>query len=161
MAAPKRAQKAKPAHPLMLNGKDWDREKTMAHICDQLATSSRGLGKILASGYEGLRMPTYTAVMEWLQEEPALAERYARAKEAQADFMADEITEIADEMPPLDGDGKRMDSAHVSWQKNRIDARKWAAAKLRPKKYGDKLELGGSVGVRHEDALAALDDGDQ
>jgi hypothetical protein len=30
----------------------------------------------------------------------------------------------------------------VSYQKQRIEARKWIAMKLKPKKYGDKLALG-------------------
>jgi hypothetical protein len=33
----------------------------------------------------------------------------------------------------------KLDSSYIQWQKNRIDARKWTAAKLRPKKYGDRI----------------------
>jgi hypothetical protein len=42
--------------------------------------------------------------------------------------MADEIVEIADNATPQD--------AHVARLK--VDARKWVAAKLLPKKYGDR-----------------------
>jgi hypothetical protein len=37
----------------------------------------------------------------------------------------------------------RLDSAFLAWQKNRIDARKWTAMKLKPKKYGEKLTHAG------------------
>jgi len=70
------------------------------------------------------------------------AEIYARAREDQADTLADEIHAISDELPQqiVDDKGKtRYDSAYVQWQKNRVDARKWVAAKLKPKKYSDRI----------------------
>ena len=39
----------------------------------------------------------------------------------------------------------KLDNAFLQWQKNRIDARKWTAMKLKPKKYGDKLALAGDA----------------
>ncbi|MBU2052465.1 hypothetical protein KKH13_04650, partial [Patescibacteria group bacterium] len=55
--------------------------------------------------------------------------RYARARDEQADTLADEITYIADTEP--DANKARV----------RVDARKWVAAKLKPKKYGDHQSL--------------------
>lgn len=74
-------------------------------------------------------MPAISTVMKWLHQNPDFAEQYARAREAQQDTYADEITFIADTEP----DPQR---ARV-----RIDARKWHASKLSPKKYGDKVDL--------------------
>ena len=54
--------------------------------------------------------------------------------------------EIADEMPPMDANG-RTDSGWVQWQRNRIDTRKWIAAKLKPKKYGDKVDVNHGGGI--------------
>ena len=57
--------------------------------------------------------------------------------------MADEIVDIADQLPYqiTDKDGNiRIDSAYVQWQRNRIDARKWVASKLKATKYGDVLK---------------------
>ena len=62
-----------------------------------------------------------------------LLERYAHAREQQADFYADEIIEIADNCPPETGE--------VAKAKLKIDARKWKAARLAPKKYSEKAEL--------------------
>ena len=58
----------------------------------------------------------------------------------------------------------KIDSGYVNYQRQRIDARKWTAMKLKPKKYGDKLELGGDpnnplkfeVKVEAEQNLAEL-----
>ena len=40
----------------------------------------------------------------------------------------------------------KLDGAFLQWQKNRIDARKWTAMKLKPKKYGDRLGVEGVEG---------------
>jgi hypothetical protein len=33
----------------------------------------------------------------------------------------------------------------VSWQRNRVDTRKWVASKLKPKKFGDRTTLAGDA----------------
>ena len=98
-------------------------------------------------------MPNQSTVYEWLLKHPDFAEKYTRAREEQADTLADEIIAIADETPetqPIyDKQGNiidlRVDSGYVAYQKQRIEARKWTAMKLKPKKYGDKLELSGNA----------------
>lgn len=124
----------------------YNREAVMDLICTQLATSSHGLAHILRSNPD---LPTYSVITDWLAEDDDLASKYARAKADQADFLADELTQIADETPPMDGDGKRMDSTFVAWQRNRIDVRKWAASKLKPKKYGDRtaVDVAGNINL--------------
>ena len=97
-------------------------------------------------------MPDRSTIYDWLLRHPEFADQYARAREEQADTLADEIIAIADEQPEIIAvtDKKtgaliehKLDGAFLQWQKNRIDARKWTAMKLKPKKYGDKLALGG------------------
>ena len=97
-------------------------------------------------------MPDRTTIYDWLLKNAEFAHQYARAREEQADTLADEIIAIADEQPEIIAvTDKRtgaliehkLDGAFLQWQKNRIEARKWTAMKLRPKKYGDKLELAG------------------
>jgi hypothetical protein len=118
-------------------------------------------------------MPSQSVVYLWLQQKPDFLEQYTRAREEQADTLADEIVDIADERPEVNelidkktGEVLSIDlsSSYIAWQKNRIEARKWTAMKLRPKKYGDKLELGGDpnnplkfeVKVEAEQNLAEL-----
>jgi hypothetical protein len=64
----------------------------------------------------------------------SFSREYARAKEQQAEYMEEEIISLADEAEP-DRYGR------IEKDKLRVDARKWCAAKLKPKKYGDKPEL--------------------
>ena len=98
-------------------------------------------------------MPSKFVILTWLQKHQEFAAQYARAKEAAADRMAEDIVAIADEPVPLLDNGA-MDSAAVQRNRLRVDARKWVAAKLKPKKYGDasllKLEGGDGGPVRIE-----------
>ncbi len=101
-------------------------------ICAELANGA-GLRDIC----EPAGMPAPSTIYRWLSEFPEFQERYARARERQADTYADEIVGISDNE---NGDPQR--------DRLRIDARKWVASKLRPKKYGERVlnELTGSDG---------------
>ena len=79
-------------------------------------------------------VPDRHTINRWLNEDSGnvLCLQYARARDAQADLYADEIIAIADTEPD------------PSKARNRVDARKWVASKLKPKRYGDKLALGGA-----------------
>ena len=150
---PKAVKQPIPAHPMMLDGKDWNRTRVMDHVCNQLATTSRGIGNILKAGCDGNTLPQYSTFMYWLDADKELLDRYTRGKEAQADFMADEILDIADdgtndwmERAGKDGEnaGYQINGEHVQRSRLRIESRKWLAAKLKPKKYGEKIQHGGA-----------------
>lgn len=110
-----------------------------------------GEGESLRSICRDEGMPDKSTIFDWLRKYPEFADQYARAREDQADTLADEIIAIADETPEItpvyNKDGEvvdiKLDNAYISWQKNRIDARKWTAMKLKPKKYGDKVTHSG------------------
>lgn len=85
-------------------------------------------------------LPGLTTVYRWLESDESFRNKYARAREEQADTLADEIVRIADEAPPPDAETGKIDNAWVQWQRNRVEARKWTASKLKPKKYGEKTE---------------------
>jgi hypothetical protein len=96
-------------------------------------------GKSLVAVLKGSGMPTYNTVLRWLADERYADFRgmYARAREMQADYLADQIVDIADTATGKD------DAQAV---KVRCDARKWVASKLRPRKYGDRLGIEGADG---------------
>ena len=122
-------------------------QKTADLICMMLS-EGMSLRQILKADKTGA-LPAQSTIYEWLLRYPLFAEQYARAREEQADTNADEILDIADEMPPeyTDKDGRTsLDQTYIAWQKNRIEARKWTAAKLRPKKYGDRMAVEGVEG---------------
>jgi terminase small subunit len=78
-------------------------------------------------------MPARGTVYQWLSENIEFQDQYTRARVEQADYFAEEIVEIADSV--------EADSAAVAKARLQVDARKWAASKLAPKKYGEKTEL--------------------
>ena len=92
-------------------------------------------------------MPSAVTVHKWVLDLPTFAKQYARARSIQADVLAEQCMDIADESPALifkDVQGAEVisiDSAAVNHQRLRIDARKWFASKVAPKKYGDKLDV--------------------
>jgi len=103
-------------------------------ICSKIA-GGKSLRSICSVG----KIPSIETVRRWLssREKADFCAQYMRAREEQADYYADEIIEIAD----TEGDSNK---ARV-----RIDARKWVASKLKPKKYGDKqhLEVSGELAI--------------
>ena len=118
-------------------------QETADHICAQLA-SGMPLTKICAA--DG--MPDVATVYRWLVANATFRETYARAREDQADTLADQIIEIADDGKHDDIDGE-LCADNIQRSRLRVDARKFIAAKLKPKKYGDlvKHEHGGADGA--------------
>jgi len=95
-------------------------------------------------------MPNVATVYRWLQKLEDFRNMYARAKEDQADTLADEIQDIADEKPMMtvvtdDESIEKLDPVGINRNRLRIDARKWIAAKLKPRKYGDRQILAGDA----------------
>lgn len=93
-------------------------------------------------------MPDKMTVLRWLLVHDAFRSQYARARELQADVLFEDALEIADNgtndwMSQNDPDnpGYRMNGEHVQRSRLRVDTRKWAASKLAPKKYADKLDI--------------------
>ena len=92
--------------------------------------AGEGIVTMLAPGRDDF-LPSETTFYKRLTEDGEFAERYARAREAQAHRETEEIKTIADTATAEDYNVARL----------RIDARKWRASKLAPKVYGDKVEM--------------------
>lgn len=112
-------------------------------ICEQLA-----LGYSMRTVCKAEEMPCPATVFSWLRKYPEFLEQYTRAKEEATDALADEITDIADDgsndWMEINKGGYKMtvlDREHVDRSKLRIETRKWIMAKMKPKKYGDKVDV--------------------
>jgi hypothetical protein len=88
----------------------------------------------------------YTSVSDWIYNNPERSVMYARAREERAEVLADEIVSIADETEVVSVVDKqtgavelKLDATAVARNRLRVDARKWAASKLKPRVYGDKV----------------------
>lgn len=122
-----RTQRDKP------NGRPSDyTPEIAAQICDMI---SEGLSlRLICSDST---MPDKSTVFRWLGAHESFRDQYAFARELQAELNAEEIVDISDNK---EGDVQR--------DRLRVDARKWVASKLLPKKYGDRVtqELTGKDG---------------
>lgn len=93
-------------------------------VCDRISN-----GESLRKVCRDPAMPGLTTIQEWVEKYPEFAAQYEKACQCRADFLADELEEIADNAEP----------ENVQVAKLRVDVRKWAASKLRPKRYGDSM----------------------
>ena len=101
-------------------------------------------GKSLKSYCKQEGTPNISTVYRWIIKHADFRDTYAQARKDQADTLADEIIDIADNSG---NDKKTIDGVEVVNHENiqrdrlRVDARKWTASKLKPKKYSDKIDL--------------------
>lgn len=116
-------------------------------ICAELAE-----GRSLRSVCKDESMPCVKTVFNWFRAYPDFLQQYEKAKEECADALAEEILDIADDgvndwMEKRNADGEvigwTINGEHVQRSRLRVDSRKWIASKLKPKKYGDKVAVGG------------------
>lgn len=130
-------------------------------ICLRLAN-----GESLRKLCQDDKMPDKATVLRWLadKEKAEFRDQYAHARELQADKLFDEAIEIADDASgdwvEADDGKKVLDHEHVQRSRLRVDTRKWAAGKLAPKRYGDKLQHTGDGGgpIRVAPDLSNLSD---
>lgn len=122
-------------------------QETADAICERLAD-----GESLRAICADEDMPNKATVFRWLGAFPAFSDQYARSREEQAETLADDIVSISDEAGTrsiVNDEGDEVlvafDATAVARNRLRIDARKWVASKLKPKKYGDKVEVSGHV----------------
>ena len=104
-------------------------------ICERIS-SGESLRKICKDD----KMPAMVNVWRWLNNNEELSIQYARAREQQAETFVDEILAICDEVLPTGFDGK-IDPSVVNQARLKIDARKWVASKLKPKRFGEASVL--------------------
>jgi hypothetical protein len=98
-------------------------EEIASLILDRLAD-----GESLRAICQDEGMPDRASVRRWIIADESFRSQYARARGEQGDHYADEIVAISDNTDE-DANSRRV----------RIDARKWAAGKLRPDVYGEKI----------------------
>jgi hypothetical protein len=104
-------------------------------LCEQISE-----GKSLSTAIKAEGMPSYQLVMLMLRNNPEFRTMYEKAVESRADRLAEEIIELADQEMP-DGLEGPMASAWVQQKRMQVDARKWVASKLKPKTYGDRIDV--------------------
>lgn len=93
--------------------------------------------------------PARSTVLSWvLDDTDGFSAKYARARVIQAHSLVDDLNDIADdgtndwmERNSPGSPGWVANGEHIQRSRLRYDARKWAASKILPKTYGDKLDV--------------------
>lgn len=128
-------------------------------ICELISN-----GKSLSEICRADDMPSRETVYAWKAANQAFSDRYARAVEDRAEHLAEEILAIADDdegdygfKETKDGDGESAKPCilpdNIQRARLRVDARKWIASKLFPKKWGDSMRHEGEIVVSIADKL--------
>lgn len=104
-------------------------------ICRAIASTDKGLRRLFI---EYPDFPDVETIFDWMVKYPEFNKQYARAKRLQADFLIDQGLQQVDE---ADSSEAFQGAANVAKAKNQWEARRWLAGKLRPKKYGDKIDI--------------------
>lgn len=135
--------KATPKRVPKPNGRPstFDEAKAKA-ICDMIVD-----GTSLRSACASVGLPPST-FLRWCDDHPELGEQYAKHRRLQAELLAAELLEIADDKSNdviVTEDGRKIaNTEFISRSRLRVDTRKWILSKMLPKVYGDKLAIGGA-----------------
>lgn len=113
-------------------------ETLAAEICRRLAD-----GELLCDICRPARMPSRDTVRRWQNEQVLFRDRYAIARDQQADALAEEAIRIA----------RNADADTVAVCRLQIDTIKWLIAKIAPRRYGDKLLPDATLKVSIGDAI--------
>lgn len=87
-------------------------------------------------------MPSAATIFKWMRDNPEFLKQYEQAKVNSADAHLETIEELGDlaieEAKTVD---PKSSNAVVSAYKLKADNLKWYMSKLKPKKYGEKLDV--------------------
>jgi len=116
-------------------------EELAQKICRVVATHALGLNRLCALFPW---MPHKDTINEWRWSNSSFSDLYTKAKIAQAELMAEDCVDIADDTSQDVTYNKNGDEVcnteFVNRSRLRVDTRKWLAAKLLPKIYGDMMK---------------------
>lgn len=135
-----------------IGGQPTKYTKAMAdRICELISTHPDGLPTIIRNNPD---LPDRQTIYNWLQRHPEFFDSYMRAKEQQAHLLADEMLEVAKDVPTLeDKDGnERIDSGMLGRAKLHMDALRWSAGVLAPKFYKENKNETSNKDI-HEDVV--------
>lgn len=116
-------------------------EEVMEHM-------RNGLSLRKACSASGVAKGTF---LLWVDSVEGLSDQYARAREDLLDFQAEELEDIGEQAVSAET------AVQVAGLRLKADNRKWLLSKLAPKKYGDKIAVGGADDLPPVQAVARIE----
>lgn len=105
-------------------------------ICEQLSQGISLRTVCLADD-----IPSAATVFTWLRTNKEFLEQYVRAKEESAEAHNEMLLDLGDEAITLSQSvDPKVSNAVVSAVKLKADNLKWVMSKMKPKKYGEKVD---------------------
>lgn len=110
-------------------------------LADRICAKLAG-GESLRTVCKGDDMPSLQTIFNWIRTKPGFFEQYARAAEERTEAHNEMILDLGDEAI---GKSQEVDpkssGAVVQAYKLKADNLKWVMSKMKPKKYGDKIDM--------------------
>ena len=148
----KKSTEVEPTEPQRPVGRPSTYSEEIADaICERMIN-----GESLVKICKDENMPSRAAIYRWFDARPDFEARCARAREGMADFLVDEIEELAD----------ATTEANVQSMKVKISTKQWRAMKIAPRIYGDRTRTevtgadGGAIQVKATTVDARMLDAD-
>lgn len=120
-----------------------DNQKTdiFDEICEKII-NGKSLRSVLREMNPSISPSTFFI---WLREDTSKSKQYEISTKERSELMFEEMFDIADDssndyIEKQEG-SIVLNSENIQRSRLRIDTRKWALAKMNPKKYGDKLDI--------------------
>lgn len=108
-------------------------------VCLMLSANGMSL-ETICKKYDGL--PSASTIRVWLYKYPDFRLMYSEARMRQAELLIDQCIDISDDTSGdaiTSPDGKlTLNGEFVARSRLKVETRKWLAAKLLPKIYGDR-----------------------
>jgi len=113
-------------------------------VCEAIS-----LGSSLRSACLSKDLPSISTVFKWLREDEGFTKQYEKACEERTEYQREELLDIADdgtndweEQERTDGSTfVKLNNESIQRSRLRVDTRKWLMSKMKPKKYGDKMDV--------------------
>lgn len=101
-------------------------------LADEIFRRMAG-GETLLAMCKEPTMPAASTIKLWAINDspPGFSDKYMRAREFQADAIAEQALDLADTSNPADAAKVRI----------QVDTRKWLASKINPAKFGDRTRV--------------------
>lgn len=110
--------------------------KLLDQICEGIALGKSARMMCIEVGV------SQRVLWQWLSTDEEFLQQYENAKARSADVHFEAIIDIADDVTndlTVTEDGREVTNHEaIARSRLRVDARKWVAARLSPKKYGDR-----------------------
>ncbi len=132
--------------------------KIAREICDAIACSELGLVHLVE---QNPHWPMRSTIFLWRRTHAEFSDMYARAKEEQTEVCVEHMQELMNEPHKVVDEETGYTRIDVGMLRLKMDAIKWQAAKLKPRKYGEIKQHEDPNNQLHEDAIRRKEELDE